>query len=543
MMAGGLIGVSYGGTITSSYSTSSVAGGGAIGGLLGSRNGDSSGITAVVSSYWDIQASGTAIGIGAGSTNGSTGLSGSQTKQQASFAGFDFSSNSPVWRIYEGRTAPLLTSFLTPLAVASSTTTSKVYDGIAYTGSLGAVGYSDPNAPTSGHLFGVSNLTGNTYSSPVNAGAYLPDLWSDQMGYSISYVNGTLTISPAALQVTANNASKTYGDTITLNGSAFSSSGLQNSESIGSVSLTSSGAVATAGVAGGPYAITPSSASGGTFNPANYNISYVNGTLTITPANISVAADNKSREYGDANVLTATVTGLRAGDTNSVVTGLNTAATSSSEIGSYAIDASAASAGTNYTVTSTTDGTLAVAPAPLAIRADDKTKIQTQPNPPLAATISGFKLGQDQSVLGGVLALNTTAETNSPAGNFPITASGLTSTNYTISFVDGNLKVISVTNPSIPGAPEHGYDGAVDNAHGGNSNHHDEGDNGRHKGNGYAFGRSKDKDRDERSGNEERNEGSAHNFEHGSRMQLSGLPIALEGSGVHLPEVAGKRGE
>ncbi len=34
--------------------------------------------------------------------------------------------------------------------------------------------------------------------------------WSN---YTITYVNGTLTVNPAALTITANNASKTYGQT------------------------------------------------------------------------------------------------------------------------------------------------------------------------------------------------------------------------------------------------------------------------------------------------------------------------------------------
>jgi hypothetical protein len=37
-------------------------------------------------------------------------------------------------------------------------------------------------------------------------------------------------------------------------------------------------------VAGSPYPITPSNATGGTFTPGNYTTSYVNGVLTVTPA-------------------------------------------------------------------------------------------------------------------------------------------------------------------------------------------------------------------------------------------------------------------
>jgi hypothetical protein len=47
------------------------------------------------------------------------------------------------------------------------------------------------------------------------------------------------------------------------------------------VTLTSSGAASTATVAGSPYPIVPSAATGGTFAPANYTIYYVNGSLTV----------------------------------------------------------------------------------------------------------------------------------------------------------------------------------------------------------------------------------------------------------------------
>jgi hypothetical protein len=44
------------------------------------------------------------------------------------------------------------------------------------------------------------------------------------------------------------------------------------------------GQAATSSVAGSPYAIVPSNATGGTFTPSNYSISYVNGALVVTPA-------------------------------------------------------------------------------------------------------------------------------------------------------------------------------------------------------------------------------------------------------------------
>ena len=44
--------------------------------------------------------------------------------------------------------------------------------------------------------------------------------------YTITYVNGTLTVNPAPLTITANNDSKTYGTLKTFSGTAFTETGL-----------------------------------------------------------------------------------------------------------------------------------------------------------------------------------------------------------------------------------------------------------------------------------------------------------------------------
>lgn len=89
-------------------------------------------------------------------------------------------------------------------------------------------------------------------------------------------------ITPAPLTITANNATKVFGDTLVLGTSAFTSQGLVAGETIGGVTLTSPGTVATAPVDGNPYAITPSNAVPGSSDPNNYAINYVDGTLLIS---------------------------------------------------------------------------------------------------------------------------------------------------------------------------------------------------------------------------------------------------------------------
>jgi len=85
----------------------------------------------------------------------------------------------------------------------------------------------------------------------------------------------------------------------------------------------------------GSYAITVVDA--GTLSAANYDFpaaNFVNGSLAITPANLTVTANNVSRPVGTANNLTYTITGFRNGQTvaTSDVTGLPTLSTSATTL-------------------------------------------------------------------------------------------------------------------------------------------------------------------------------------------------------------------
>jgi hypothetical protein len=89
--------------------------------------------------------------------------------------------------------------------------------------------------------------------------------------YTISYAGGTLTISPAGPTITAKNQNKAYGQTTAFDGTEFTSSGLVNNDNVGSITLTSAGAGATATVAGSHYTVVPSAATG--TGLGNYTIS------------------------------------------------------------------------------------------------------------------------------------------------------------------------------------------------------------------------------------------------------------------------------
>jgi hypothetical protein len=95
-------------------------------------------------------------------------------------------------------------------------------------------------------------------------------------------------VNQAPLNITATAQSKPYGTVLTFGAGStlFTSSGLQNGDTVGTVTLvvSSNGGASNAPV--GTYTITPGAPTGGTFTPANYNITYNPGVLTVTlPSN------------------------------------------------------------------------------------------------------------------------------------------------------------------------------------------------------------------------------------------------------------------
>src|SRR6202040_3106149 len=85
----------------------------------------------------------------------------------------------------------------------------------------------------------------------------------------------------------------------------------------------------------------------GTLANPYYTITYTGANLTVTAAALSVTANPQTRAYGAANpTLTYTSTGLVNGDT---LTGLlATTATTTSDVGNYAITQGALAASSNY---------------------------------------------------------------------------------------------------------------------------------------------------------------------------------------------------
>jgi sugar lactone lactonase YvrE len=167
--------------------------------------------------------------------------------------------------------------------------------------------------------------------------------------------SSTPVTTRSTLTVTAANASRVYGSPNPV--FTASASGANSGDTF----TLNASSVATPSSAAGTYSIVPAATGA---NLANYNVVYVNGTLTVDKAILTVTPNNQSIVAGSVlPPLSATITGFVNGDTPAVVTGLPAlTATSFSPPGSYPITATLGTlAAANYSFTFGT-GTLNITP-------------------------------------------------------------------------------------------------------------------------------------------------------------------------------------
>ncbi len=263
-----------------------------------------------------------------------------------------------------------------------------------------------------------SGVAGSPYSIKVNLGT--------NPNYSVTGVNGALTVTRKAATVTANNQSKTYGAdnpvpsaivTGTVNGDDLSYSLAHTAGKYSSV---------------GSYAIRTTLGS----NP-NYAVTAADGVLNVARRAATITANDKTKVYGSDNPpLTATVVGTINGD--SLAYTLSTTAQKFSGVAGspYPINVTLGS-NLNYSIT-TTAGKLTVTKRPATISANDKTKVYGSDNPAFTATVVG-------PINGDILnyTLSTTAQkfsgvTGSP---YPINVALGSNPNYSITTTPGKLIV------------------------------------------------------------------------------------------------------
>ena len=323
-----------------------------------------------------------------------------------------------------GRSAFEGCSGLTSVTIPNSVTSIGNY-AFSYSSSLTSV--TIPNSVTSigsSAFYGCSGLT-KIISEIEN-----PFSISDNAFYCYGkdiYASATLVVPPGkksayqskagwnkfqnieesvGVTVTAISYSIVYGDALPIYGYISTGAALSGTPSI-SCSATAASPVGT-------YTITISKGS-----VTNKYDSYVNGTLTINKAPLTVTAKNYTIKQGQAlPTFEATYSGLKNSETSSVLTtqpSFSCSATSASEPGTYDIIVSGAAA-QNYDI-SYEKGTLTIINAdPVAVTANSYTITYGDALPTYGYTSIG-------AALSGTPSISCSATATSPAGTYPITIS------------------------------------------------------------------------------------------------------------------------
>src|SRR5579871_6053174 len=312
--------------------------------------------------------------------------------------------------------------------------------------------YGDPNPTFTGTITGLrgTDVITATYSSPATpatpVGTYpIVPTFIDPAGvldnYNLIITNGTLTITPAPLTVTADNASRVYGDpNPLLTGSIV---GIKNSDGI-TATYTS---IANAASPVGTYPIATNLISL-TNKLGNYIITKTDGVLTITPAPLTVTGASASRLYGDPNpIFTGTIAGIKNAD--AITATYSSSATVLSDVGTYPIIPALVDPTLklgNYAVTSI-NGVLTINPSPLTFTVANASRVYGNPNPAFTGTFVGLKNGD-------VLTLTfTSADVTSSVGTYPIVPvlGGAKAIDYSI-VVNGGVLTITPAPLSVTGA-------------------------------------------------------------------------------------------
>jgi len=358
-----------------------------------------------------------------------------------------------------GSTSAAVTQNVTPAVLTvTANNASRVYGAgnPAFTASYSGFQNGDTAAVLSGS---PSFTTTATASSPVGAYPITPAAGSlSAANYTFVFANGSLTITPSALNVTANNASRTFD----VANPAFTATyiGFVNGDT--SASLTTQPTCTTTAVLLSPVGTYPITCSGAV--DANYTVTYTAGTLTIGKVTLvpmtsfTFTSSLNPSTYGAGVTFTGTIpaaatgtmqfldNGIAMGSPVAVSAGVATYTTAALPVGTQTITAQY-SGDSNYNAATSPAVSQVVNTAILTVTANNASKVYGMANPSFTPSYSGFVNGDTSAVLSGSPTLTTVATASSPVGTYPITAAvgTLSAANYTFVFTNGTLSITKAT--------------------------------------------------------------------------------------------------
>ncbi|HBO4954934.1 TPA: MBG-2 domain-containing protein [Pseudomonas aeruginosa] len=268
--------------------------------------------------------------------------------------------------------------------------------------------------------------------------------------YVLSFTGNEFTITPARLTITADSQTKVYGDldpTLT-----YTVAGLKNADS--QAEVLNGGALNRApGEAVGDYGISQGDLALNQGKGGNYVLSFVKGNLAITPATLTVEAQDQSKVYGNADpALTHVVHGLKNGDSAAdVLNDGSLARVAGEDVGQYRIHQGSIGLnnlqGSNY-VLQFVDGSLTITPASLSVTANDQSRVYGDLDPALTFSINGLKGGDSVADVlnGGQLSRQPGEDVGTyEIGQGELGLGGSKGQNYILSYEAGTFTVTPAT--------------------------------------------------------------------------------------------------
>jgi filamentous hemagglutinin family protein len=261
------------------------------------------------------------------------------------------------------------------------------------------------STPTSGASYAV--YTGDLAGSGTAAGGLSFVNWRYDTASSYNPASAGDAIfyrAAPTLTVAAGSQTSTYGDTpsiaqtYTVTGEVAGNGVSPDTQSaaLGGAPILSTAATASSTVADGPFAITI--ADGTVSNPYNYQLSFINGSLSITPRDVSASfTGSLSKIYGDANpsidYTDFTFTNLAGSGDASLFTSITPGygvIGANSNVGTYTGITAAIADTSNYHVTDTPSTSLAITARPLTVTTDNQSKTYGDADPAFTGAVTGL---------------------------------------------------------------------------------------------------------------------------------------------------------
>jgi hypothetical protein len=267
---------------------------------------------------------------------------------------------------------------------------------------------------------------------------------TDRARYTTATETVELRVNKAPLTIAADNKTRPPG--VANPPLTASYSGFVNGDQTGSLAgRPSLSTTADIGSSPGAYSII---VSGGT--DANYTIIRVNGTLAITNKEAPAIQWAKPASIVYGTPLSGSQLNASAGGIQGTMQYLPEAGTIP-DAGQHLLTVFFVPADRTRYVNAVSSVRLTVSRAQLAITADDQTMEEGSSIPELTASYSGFVNGDTAGSLDSPPVLATAATSSSPAGSYPITASGANDANYSIGYAPGTLVVSAPAGGTLSG--------------------------------------------------------------------------------------------